>query len=148
MAASVLRPHVAVMHELRCLIMRCDERRASRYLCGWWRPHSLQGLYGSPDSPRSTFQPQISLWLSTLSGTTTKAWRSLLTEDLRPLLSTLMGFKTSFEVTHHICSIVFVHGLRGHRINTWSSNDTCWPKDLLPEDIKDARILTVSNMQQ
>ena len=36
-----------------------------------------------------------------------------------------------------------MHGLRGHRINTWQDNDVLWPRDLLPQDIKNARIMTV-----
>jgi len=40
-------------------------------------------------------------------------------------------------------SIVAIHGLNGHRENAWTSkNGTMWLKDLLPEDIPSARILT------
>ena len=28
-------------------------------------------------------------------------------------------------------SIIFVHGLRGHRRDTWTKQGICWPKDLL-----------------
>ncbi|KAL8734453.1 MAG: hypothetical protein Q9181_003191 [Wetmoreana brouardii] len=38
--------------------------------------------------------------------------------------------------------ICFVHGLRGGRVATWTSKNVCWPKDLLPADIPDARILS------
>lgn len=39
--------------------------------------------------------------------------------------------------------IVFVHGLRGHPIDTWSAaNQVCWPRDLLKDDFQDARIIS------
>lgn len=38
--------------------------------------------------------------------------------------------------------LVFVHGLRGSRIKTWSKGDVCWPRDLLPKDISNVRVLT------
>ncbi|KAH6856020.1 Alpha/Beta hydrolase protein [Chaetomium sp. MPI-CAGE-AT-0009] len=39
--------------------------------------------------------------------------------------------------------IVFVHGLFGNRINTWTAdNGVLWPETLLSQDIPDARILT------
>ncbi|KAH6679845.1 Alpha/Beta hydrolase protein [Plectosphaerella plurivora] len=40
--------------------------------------------------------------------------------------------------------IVFVHGLRGSRLGTWTASDpdkTCWPRDLLAQDIPNARII-------
>jgi hypothetical protein len=46
--------------------------------------------------------------------------------ELRPLFNApdlLMG-----------SSIVFVHGLRGHRTQTWTKDGVCWPKDLLPKE--------------
>ncbi|KAG4432473.1 hypothetical protein IFR05_012039 [Cadophora sp. M221] len=38
--------------------------------------------------------------------------------------------------------IVFVHGLNGDAIQTWTKDDVCWPRDLLPQDIANARIMT------
>ncbi len=40
--------------------------------------------------------------------------------------------------------IVFVHGLFGHREKTWTGpkTHTLWPRDLLPTDVPNARIMT------
>ncbi|KAF5583303.1 uncharacterized protein FSUBG_13161 [Fusarium subglutinans] len=38
--------------------------------------------------------------------------------------------------------IVFVHGLFGNRISTWSKNGVLWPKQLLSQDLSKARIFT------
>lgn len=43
---------------------------------------------------------------------------------------------------------MFVHGLTGHRTKTWtapkttSSGSVCWPSELLPTSIDNARIIT------
>lgn len=34
------------------------------------------------------------------------------------------------------CSILLIHGLTGHAINTWSHGGICWPRDLLPQALK------------
>ena len=31
-------------------------------------------------------------------------------------------------------SVVFVHGLCGHRTETWTKDDICWPKELLSKE--------------
>jgi hypothetical protein len=41
-------------------------------------------------------------------------------------------------------SLVFVHGLGGHPIETWQKDTVVWPRDLLPHDVKQARILMFS----
>lgn len=38
--------------------------------------------------------------------------------------------------------IVFVHGLCGDLLNTWTSSRTLWPRDLLSKDFPNARIIT------
>lgn len=45
--------------------------------------------------------------------------------------------------------IVFVHGLFGHREFTWAglqNKSILWPRDLLPTDVPNARILTSDMM--
>ncbi|RSM09324.1 hypothetical protein CEP52_004134 [Fusarium oligoseptatum] len=38
--------------------------------------------------------------------------------------------------------IVFVHGLFGNRLNTWTKHSVLWPKQILSEDLPKARIFT------
>ncbi|KAL6719999.1 hypothetical protein ACLMJK_001920 [Lecanora helva] len=38
--------------------------------------------------------------------------------------------------------ICFIHGLNGGRISTWKKGDVFWPYNLLPKDIKEARVIT------
>ena len=48
-----------------------------------------------------------------------------------------------FELTETVHSIVAVHGLDGHRENTWTAeNGVLWLKTLLFEDLPKARVYT------
>lgn len=38
--------------------------------------------------------------------------------------------------------LVFVHGLHGSRMKTWSKDGVFWPRDLLKDDLKNARVIT------
>ena len=38
--------------------------------------------------------------------------------------------------------IIFVHGLAGDALQTWTKGSTCWPGGFLSKDIPDARIMT------
>lgn len=40
--------------------------------------------------------------------------------------------------------IIFVHGVRGHRENTWTDTNArvFWPRDLLPRDMNTARVIS------
>jgi protein SERAC1 len=40
--------------------------------------------------------------------------------------------------------VVFTHGLRGDAIDTWTVDGVCWPGDLLPHTVEEARILSWS----
>ena len=39
-------------------------------------------------------------------------------------------------------SVIFVHDLRGDKLDTWSKGKICWPRDLLKKDLESARIIT------
>jgi hypothetical protein len=53
-----------------------------------------------------------------------------------------LPFPLSWASASH--SLVFVHGLRGHRENTWAQGEggRPWPGTLLPRIIQDSRVVT------
>lgn len=44
--------------------------------------------------------------------------------------------------------IIFVHGLGGDPITSWEKDGVCWPRDLLPNDLPNARIITVGGLRR
>ncbi|KEF62369.1 uncharacterized protein A1O9_00341 [Exophiala aquamarina CBS 119918] len=54
------------------------------------------------------------------------------------------GVKVLYEPQDPVVDVVFVHGLTGDRERTWThpGNGVCWPRDILPQNLPDARILT------
>ena len=64
-------------------------------------------------------------------------------------LSGCPGMPEPVEHTNHLASIIAVHGLNGHRRDTWTYTDNdertvLWLKDLLLEKMLTARIMTFS----
>ena len=62
----------------------------------------------------------------------------------RGVIPTLMTYKGSLITCS---SLVFVHGLRGDPITTWSKegqskDQVCWPRDFLKLDFPDVRIVS------
>ena len=53
--------------------------------------------------------------------------------------SGLLVLHCSDDVLVDIC---FIHGVRGGNVSTWIWEKMCWPRDLLPIDILDARIIS------
>jgi len=45
-------------------------------------------------------------------------------------------------IAHRIYSIVFLHGLNGDRVKTWTGRGVFWPRDLLPLKLERCRIMT------
>ncbi|OAG42284.1 hypothetical protein AYO21_03452 [Fonsecaea monophora] len=77
----------------------------------------------------------------------TKHWRQKTAQATHSNLdieSFPLGIKILFDPPDAGLDIVFVHGLTGDRERTWTSHATglCWPSDLLPTLLPDARVLT------
>ncbi|KAM7187803.1 Alpha/Beta hydrolase fold [Rhypophila sp. PSN 637] len=41
-----------------------------------------------------------------------------------------------------VADIILVHGLNGRRMRTWTLDNCCWPRDLLPRTLPGTRIMT------
>ncbi|KAH8723188.1 hypothetical protein GQ44DRAFT_741145 [Phaeosphaeriaceae sp. PMI808] len=62
-------------------------------------------------------------------------------QDSEPSKTFAHGLKVVAEGEQPVVDIVAVHGLNGHRDETWTAaNGTHWLRDLLPKDIPNARI--------
>lgn len=54
------------------------------------------------------------------------------------------GMMTLHDPVNPVVDICFIHGVNGGNVSTWTmkSESMYWPRDLLPKDIPDARILS------
>ncbi|KAK8098705.1 uncharacterized protein PG998_011946 [Apiospora kogelbergensis] len=48
----------------------------------------------------------------------------------------------SSGVTNPQVDIVFVHGLRGSKLGSWSRDNICWPREFLQKDLPEARVFS------
>jgi protein SERAC1 len=72
-----------------------------------------------------------------------KLFRKGAEEQSTPGHSQRVGDHVLFDLTTNNdrgIDIVFVHGLRGHPIETWSKDGVCWPRDLLKKDAQEASL--------
>lgn len=55
-----------------------------------------------------------------------------------------LGIKILYNPPYANLDVVFVHGLTGSAYSTWlhEGSGTHWPRDLIKDDIKDARVMT------
>ncbi|KAI9460337.1 hypothetical protein F5148DRAFT_259058 [Russula earlei] len=51
------------------------------------------------------------------------------------------GFTVVAGGTNSDLDIIAIHGLDGHAFNSWTANGVMWLRDLLPEQVPDARVL-------
>ena len=56
--------------------------------------------------------------------------------------SNQLGLIPLYRRDEAVVDICFIHGVRGGNVSTWTSENICWPSDLLPSDIPDARIIS------
>ncbi|KAK1521436.1 hypothetical protein CPAR01_14959 [Colletotrichum paranaense] len=98
----------------------------------------------APNVPTDVFPPAPS---TSLHGSNTMASRGayeLTTSSSSPIgMSVLHDPSEGNAAVECLDSIVFIHGLKGHREKTWTSDKASepWPKALLPSEIPDARVL-------
>ncbi|KAK7442578.1 hypothetical protein Landi51_09484 [Colletotrichum acutatum] len=97
-----------------------------------------------PNISTNVFPPVPSI---SLHGSNTMASRGadeLTTSSSGPIgMSVLHNPSEGNAAVERLDSIVFIHGLKGHREKTWTSDKASepWPKALLPSEIPNARIL-------
>ncbi|KAH8878747.1 hypothetical protein GQ53DRAFT_756485 [Thozetella sp. PMI_491] len=51
-----------------------------------------------------------------------------------------IGLKKVYDAENAKVDIVFLHGLRGNMVDTWSKDGVLWPQELLPKDTPESRI--------
>ncbi len=69
--------------------------------------------------------------------------KNLLFHYLSKQFSRCNGSVKSTLLISRFHSIVLVHGINGHYINTWKADDgTIWPVDLLSEQLPEVRVMT------
>ncbi|KAK8055709.1 hypothetical protein PG993_000936 [Apiospora rasikravindrae] len=75
-------------------------------------------------------------------GRTTSSSRRILTSDGQASGAGPLVLSNGVEPGEEGIDIIFVHGLNGHRVGSWTKDSVCWPRDLLGTDVQHARIIT------
>ena len=64
------------------------------------------------------------------------------TAEMSAPKSNSLGLLQLYRPDEAVVDICFIHGVYGGNVSTWTSENSCWPCDLLPSDIPDARIIS------